>query len=278
MRRLLRAFERSFIACTYCKGPLLGDSFPLCELCYRSLIPSPKLCPRCASPSCLQDGEVPCKRPWITNDAIHSFSALYLLLEPGYSVLKQWKKTRGPVFNQRVLNPDRAPLGAWKNFAPDAIVPVPQRTERSWKMGGSPALAVAEFVSTLTGVPIIRALAPPLNASQYRQAELPMNMRMQTRIPFEPGESLAEKRRIILVDDFMTSGHTLRAAAKTLQNLGADEIHVFCLGLRLFHTQAHAQSEPTDLHHRVHRPVAVSHKTQSAVSIDRHGFTNGIAL
>ena len=61
-----------------------------------------------------------------------------------------------------------------------------------------------------------------------------MSARLSNPIEFDQTENLEDQRggNIILVDDFITTGHTVRAAAKTLKLSGALSVHVFALGVR----------------------------------------------
>lgn len=233
--------------CPTCRQHTLGTEdrhfFPICSTCYRSLVPAPRLCPSCGSPSCgveLRAEESPrCSRPWILRPEIESYSARYLLLGKSYEVLKRWKIHGGILLSRRILRPSTLLQSVWEKFSPEAIVPVPQFFNRSWKMGGSRTGQIARWLSGQVSKPVCEALQ--MNGGNRnqrekgpRQAQLDLSSRYERRIPFTADPHLLKTfRRIILVDDFMTTGRTLSLAAKQLKHGREDlRIHVFCLGIR----------------------------------------------
>ena len=171
---------------------------------------------------------------------------LYLLIESCYPILRRWKTSRGWLFDRKVLKANPLILSEWKNFDANAVVPVPQRFLRAWKMGGSRAERIGEWVSQNLKIPLVHALSPPSSPfrREKRQAELSLEERLHRRIQFKiRDEELRGFHRIILVDDFMTSGKTLEHAAKTLRDAGAQKVHVFCLGVKVPRLDSEGRSD-----------------------------------
>jgi predicted amidophosphoribosyltransferase len=225
--------------CVHCGFPPHASSFPLCENCLNSLRPSPELCAQCGASRCSPEE---CFSPW-QKSSIHGYFAAYLLIEPGYSVLKRWKKRKGTAFTRRILSPDRLDPGGRlrKDHEGDrqtplkAIVPVPQTFDRAWRLGGSPALEISESLGKLLQVPVLDALKPRLG-NRKRQAELSMAERLAEVLRFEIKEGISIPESVLLVDDFMTTGQTLRSAALSLKFGGARRIRAYCLGVRIAHS------------------------------------------
>jgi predicted amidophosphoribosyltransferase len=166
------------------------------------------------------------------------------LIEPGYTVMKSWKKNGGLFFDQVILKSDsHFKARILRHIAIPSrtvIVPLPQRFERSWRLGRSPALAFSQMLQRETGIEIRTDLLM-LRSSfsrKPRQAELRLEQRIQTPSPFVASENaieLAESRKIdsiLLTDDFMTSGHTLKCAAMALKTAGFPAVHAIVLGYR----------------------------------------------
>ncbi len=211
-------------------------TFPLCRICFTSLIPCPTLCSNCGSPLCLRNAEKICFRPWVQCPEIHSYSARYLLFERCFEVLKKWKIRGGVLFDQAILKSNDSLILIWKEFKADAVVPIPQRYIRAWKMRGSRAEKIAFWISCQMKIPTLSLLQFPVSIrNKKRQAELSLEERFKNQIEFLiDSKSLPRGGRLILVDDFMTSGRTLRLAARSLRNSGVSSIHVFALGVKIF--------------------------------------------
>jgi len=62
-----------------------------------------------------------------------------------------------------------------------------------------------------------------------RQAELDSWTRLQNEMDFNAWKTA---NNVVLVDDFITTGHTVREAARSLKMSGVRTVHVFGLGAR----------------------------------------------
>jgi predicted amidophosphoribosyltransferase len=227
-------------ACLSCHTPLAFREAILCPACASALKPAPPLCRDCGSPACEVLGR--CQSPWSRlNQAeipIRSWTAIHLLIEPGYTVLRAWKKRGSPLFDREALRWDAEARGRFLESEgcrkAQAIVPVPQRWLRSWRLGRSPADVITRWLARETGLPIARILRPPPRTSA-RQAQRGVQGRLENPLHFEVETSrllLKRLHHVILADDFMTSGRTLRAAATALGKAGIRDVEVFCLGVR----------------------------------------------
>ncbi len=238
MRRLTPFLTPLLFRCSGCDRPLsLGPFFPLCSLCANALRPGPRLCPCCgqASESC---APADCSRPWSASSAITGFHAAFLGVGQGYEILKRWKIRPGQLLDERIRS--RIPQSILEEFSRspvDAIVPVPPRFHRAWEMRGGAAPRIAAWMGHLLDVPVVEGLSTlPCSRNEARQAELGLEKRLTQAIRFgarkEILQALSRQARLLVVDDFMTSGSTVRAAAQTLVREGFGPVRVFCLALR----------------------------------------------
>ena len=217
-----------FFKCSACRSSqFFRKSFPLCLECAQSLVKAPPLCSQCGNAFC---GSI-CDRPWIRHAWIESFHAQYLLIEPGYTVLKSWKKTGGLSLDQQIIPSVFTDI--WE-LGVDYIIPIPQEPERSWRLGGSPAERIAARVAPAARARLLLALEK-VSRNQKRQGELLAHERLRSILKYRvlpQSQKRLEGSVCLLVDDFMTTGHTLRNAAAALKRSGVSRIHAFALGVR----------------------------------------------
>ena len=109
----------------------------------------------------------------------------------------------------------------------DALVPVPLHWRRLWARRFNQAAALAEAISRASGVPVCHALkrvkATPQQVGLSR-TERAANVQGAFRVPDR--EAAVRGRRLVLVDDVLTSGAMLDACARSLLRAGARSVDV----------------------------------------------------
>jgi ComF family protein len=112
---------------------------------------------------------------------------------------------------------------------PDAFVPVPLHRRRLRDRGYNQSMEIARFLGRETGIPVapgiarrVRDTLPQTTLSESRRAQ---NVRRAFRV-----ESSVEGMRLAIVDDVMTTGHTVNALASALRKRGAASIEVWLAG------------------------------------------------
>ncbi len=111
----------------------------------------------------------------------------------------------------------------------DVIVPMPLHRVRLWRRKFNQAAVIAVEVGRLTGVPVelmalrrVRATRPQVGLGE-REREV--NVRGAFRV--DPAHRVRiEGRRVVLVDDVLTTGATAGAATRALRRAGAAHIDV----------------------------------------------------
>lgn len=173
-----------------------------------------------------------------------SIRSVYLSIGPGAGVLKSWKKSASPALDAFLrLQVRRSIPEAAEKRVPLILLPVPQSAERKWILDGGSTLRFAEMVSSArksAKIFELLALDPSKHLGESNQArskgdarysrrpgvrakssdEIGNASHLQKRGPAE----VDEDPEILLVDDFLTSGATLRASLKEaregFENLG----------------------------------------------------------
>jgi ComF family protein len=111
----------------------------------------------------------------------------------------------------------------------DALVPVPLHWRRLWARRCNQSAALAQAISAASSVPVardalkrVKATAQQVGLSKSERAD---NVQGAFRVPAE-GKIEVAGRRLILVDDVMTSGATADACARALLRAGAANVDV----------------------------------------------------
>jgi len=111
----------------------------------------------------------------------------------------------------------------------DVLVPLPLHRRRLWTRKFNQAALIAREVGRISGVPVdvaalvrIRATRPQVGLSEAERAE---NVRGAFRVP-PSHRAVIEGRRVVLIDDVLTTGATVSAATRALRRAGAARVDV----------------------------------------------------
>ncbi len=217
---------------------------PLCATCRAPLAEAGGLCPACwAQVSFLAP-------PWCERLGIP------FVYDPGPGVLSMEAITDPPPYNRaraavsydglardlvhRLKYGDRLDLatvmGRWMARAgcelledADALVPVPLHWRRLWTRRFNQAALLARAAAADRGIPVLTAVLARRHATA-QQVGLSRNARavnVQGAFAVMPGGTAAiSGKRLVLVDDVLTSGATVDACARALMRAGARTVDV----------------------------------------------------
>jgi ComF family protein len=217
----------------------------------------PRLCAACRAPV---EGEGLCPACWaklsfITRPYCERLGVPFVY-DPGPGILSMEAIADPPAYNRaraavrfdeisRALvhalkygdRLDLAPMmGRWLGCAgsdilpdTDALVPVPLHWRRRWARRFNQSAVLAAAVSAASGVPIatgalrrVKATAQQVGLSRSERAA---NVQGAFRVPPE-GKAAIVGRRLVLIDDVLTSGATVEGCARALLRAGAANVDV----------------------------------------------------
>jgi len=111
----------------------------------------------------------------------------------------------------------------------DALVPVPLHWRRLWSRRFNQSAALAEAVSAASGVAVLHAAIKRVKATAHQvglsKSERATNVQGAFRVSDE-GKAKVTGRRLVLIDDVLTSGATADACARALLRAGAANVDV----------------------------------------------------
>jgi ComF family protein len=132
---------------------------------------------------------------------------------------------------------DLAPMmGRWMATAgrvltadADALIPVPLHWRRYWARRFNQSALLAEPIAKASGVPVVLGVLKRVKATPQQvglsQSARALNVQGAFRVS-PSGKAAVAGRRLILVDDVITTGATVDACARALLRAGAAEVSV----------------------------------------------------
>jgi ComF family protein len=214
--------------CPACGDPA-GPGRELCPGCERSLPVLHQACPRCAIPYEHPDTRGECGACQQRPPAFTRTIALYRYAPPVDHFIRELKFHR-QLGLAHLLGEQLARRLAPETAQPDLIIPVPLHRARLRERGYNQALEIARPVSRMLGVALdfrslvrVRATAPQTGMTVKARRE---NLRGAFALR---DDEVVQNRRVALVDDVMTTGSTVQAAAQCLRASGAMEVNIWVI-------------------------------------------------
>jgi ComF family protein len=212
--------------CPACREPVGGSG--LCASCWSKLsLIAPPYCPRLGIPFAYDPGPGVLSMQAIADPpAYHRARAAVRYDDIARSLVHALK------YGDRL---DLAPaMGRWMARAgrelldgADALVPVPLHWRRLWTRRFNQSALLAKAISRESGVAVgdamlkrVKATAQQVGLSQTERAQ---NVQGAFRVPDE-GRATVAGRRLVLIDDVLTSGATSDACARALLRAGAQSV------------------------------------------------------
>ena len=212
--------------CPACGDPA-GPGRELCPGCEQSLPILRHACPRCAIPYDHPDTQGECGACQRHPPAFTRAVAQYRYAPPVDHFIRALKFHR-QLGLARLLGERLAQHLVREPFRPDLIIPVPLHGARLRERGYNQALEIARPVARALNVPLefrslvrVRATAPQTGMPVKARRK---NLRGAFRVRHE---AAVRNLRVALVDDVMTTGSTVQAAAQCLRTAGASEVCIW---------------------------------------------------
>ncbi len=221
---------------------------PLCILCREPVSDPDSLCPACWGELHFIDGPVcaACGLPFEIDPGEDTLCGACIAHPPSFdkarAILRYDDASKKPIL--ALKHADRLDLvpafGRWLErsgrsllAACDMVVPVPLHRMRLWKRRYNQAAELARSIARLTGLPpeplVLERLRPtPSQGTMPSARARRRNVRGAFAVPKERRPAVQGKR-VLLVDDVLTTGATADACARALKRAGASSVFVLAL-------------------------------------------------
>jgi ComF family protein len=220
--------------CVLCRGRGQRPNFDLCGPCEADLPWLVRPCPRCGLPL---EGAEPLDRSYVWCARCETAALPYtrcfapFLYEFPLADLVQALKYEGALAHARVLGVLLGAAAQRHGIAGnvDAIVPMPLHASRLLERGYNQSHEIARFVARTLG---LRCNHQALRRTRPTppQVGLPRDARVENvRGAFTAGREAVRGRRLVLLDDVVTTGSTVAAAARALRDAGAISVDVWAV-------------------------------------------------
>ena len=209
--------------CLICRQPA-QTGLALCSSCHAELPYNDISCTHCAQPLAAQGmvcghcQQFPPHYNQAFSPLLYKDQARQLLLE---------LKFQGKLRNARLLAKlfyEQLPA----NEQPEVLIPVPLHPKRLRERGYNQSLELARELAKLTAIPF-DAQSARRNRYTERQADLPLkDKKGNVKNAFEIIGNLKTKH-VAIIDDVMTSGHTVDEFARVLIKSGVEKVDVWVM-------------------------------------------------
>jgi ComF family protein len=240
LQTLLHACGLDEERCGACHAPYSPrDSAFLCPDCRAAVLCAHALCIRCGAPlprSSLGDVCARCLAnppPWSNICAVGQYEGLLrdLLLRAKYRGDRSACRLLGRLLAEKL------DARGMDGFRPELILPMPLHPMRLRRRGFNQCQEIAEPVSRLLGMPRCPHLARRIAATPP-QTGLRRNERLRNLERAFSVDPAVRGRRLLILDDTITTGTTLRRLARCLLQAGAAEVSAAAVAVVLPHNAA----------------------------------------
>ncbi|GIW78548.1 MAG: amidophosphoribosyltransferase [Gemmatales bacterium] len=219
--------------CGICYAPWTADAVRICQDCrHRLQFSALEACPRCGAPigtyANVEGGCVRCRGIRFHFETVDRLGIYEGLLR---EVILRMKHPSGEELAEAISTLFADQMAArFESRKPDVVVPVPLHWRRRWWRGFNQSDALAWTLAEHMRVPCRTRWLRRIRATPKQTAQTPSGRFENVRNAFA-ARSFADLagKRILLVDDVLTTGATCSEAARALRQAGAQTVMVAVL-------------------------------------------------
>lgn len=215
--------------CTACRRPV-DRPHALCGACWARLKPIERpYCERLGIPFGYDIGEGALSAEAIATPPVFDRARAAVIYEDVARDLVHGLKYHDRTELAKPIGRMTARAGADLLGEAEILVPMPLHRSRLWVRKFNQAAMIAREVGRISGVPVDPAALLRIRATRSQvglsEAERTANVRGAFRVPVSH-RGVIEGRRVVLIDDVLTTGATASAATRALKRAGAVRVDV----------------------------------------------------
>jgi ComF family protein len=214
--------------CAACREPVAGAG--LCSRCWSQLsFIAPPYCERLGIPFAFDGGPGLLSMEAIADPPAYARARAAVRYDEVARTLVHALKYGDRLDLAPIMGHWMARAGQQLLTGADALVPVPLHWSRRWARRFNQAALLAEVIGRASGCKVTHAALKRMKATPQQvglgKSERAQNVQGAFRVPAE-GKGEVSGRRLVLVDDVLTSGATADACARALLRAGASSVDV----------------------------------------------------
>lgn len=217
--------EEGSYLCDQCFGQIDFNQQTRCVLCQQQNDPS-GICPVCRQPAIFLD------RIWVATD-YNDRKIQELVASLKYKYITELSEILGKVLAEYLK---REQLLDSQNLNSDncLIVPVPLHPKRLLVRGFNQSALLAEQISQRYGFPGVNLLHRIVNTqTQVHLKRQERQKNVKDAFALQPGVDYPKNKKIILIDDVLTTASTLNECAKVLKKAGYETVCALVIAQRV---------------------------------------------
>lgn len=205
-------------------------SYGLCESCYKLYQKDVKRCQTCAIELPTDSTGPLCGHCLNNTFAFDSTVAAVSYREPWAQMIRDFKFHQHTEKTQTIARLMQFKIQAQQAPLPDLMAPIPNASNRIRERGYNQAWEITKALGRLLQIPSIPdiLIRHKEEASQTQRSKKERLTALKNA--FEPNAKKASKiheKHVALIDDVMTTGATVEAAARSLKKAGAHQVSVW---------------------------------------------------
>lgn len=201
--------------CLACRQAIEPNSLVLCKMCAAALawIDPQERCMRCFSHKKQQRHCLACQA---FPNPFCRIGAAFEYTEPIISLMKHFKYGNKPYLAKALGAALVLQMERLKWPLPEIIIPVPLSFPRKWERGYNQSTLLAQEMSKLLKIPIYEILKRKIGGVSQKQLPLTQRLMLQKEIFYLKSTEPLKDKKVLIVDDVLTSGATLRCCGEIL--------------------------------------------------------------